>query len=147
MTRSSRLLSLILSCLMLLAFAAGMGCSSAQRRVQVVAASTLADAANGALPTLTAAYQTEGDRAIDAAPTQAEARAARDAVRARWASVWKAWAAVRSAQNAWATALDSGASADDINREAYAMKDAYCALKLVVPGVVLPEVPGFGCGP
>ncbi len=146
MTRSSRLLACVLICLAYLAQGL-VACSSHQRQAQTVVASTLAVTANAALPALTAAYQADGDRAIDAAATQTEARAALVTVRARWAPVWKAWDAVRLAHAAWVVALEAQ-NTDDINRTALAMRDAYCGLRAVVPpGVVLAEAAGFGCGP
>lgn len=146
MTRYTRILSLLVTCIVLVTFCLGVGCGASQRQAQTVAASMLATTVNDALPALTAAYQAEGDRAIDAAPTQDEARKARDAVRARWAPVWKAWDAVRVAQNAWATALESG-TAQDVSRTAGALQAAYCGLRAAAPSVALPEVPGFGCAP
>lgn len=147
MTRTTRLISLFAACFVLFAFCVGMGCSGTQRQAQSVAASSLAVAANRAYPKLQAAYRAEGDRAIDAAPTQAEARAALAVVRERWAPVWRAWDAVRLAQDAWATALESGASADDVARTVVALQAAYCGLRAATPGAALAEVPGFGCGP
>lgn len=147
MTRLQRFLSFPLAIILCVGLACDLGCSATQRRAEVVTASVLADTANAALPVLIAAYQAEGDRAIDAAATQADARVARDAVRVRWSPVWRAWDAVRLAHGVWATALESNGSADDINKAAGALREAYCAMRGVVPpGVALAEVVGFGCG-
>jgi murein L,D-transpeptidase YcbB/YkuD len=133
-------------CVVLLALA--LGCSPAARQTQSVAATSFAAAGNTALVHLHTAYRDEGLRAIDAAPTRAEGEAALVVVRAKWRPVWQAWEAVRAAQNAWATALESGAKDDEIARTMAAFGQAYCKLLGVLPaGVALPQVDGLGCGP
>ncbi len=146
MTRHRLTHALICSCLALVALLVGLACSPAARQVQAVAANTLALAANDAGPLLVAAERAEGDRAIDSAPDKASALVALAAVRSKWAPVWDRWAAVRAAQAAWATALETKATPEDIAKAAGALRDAYCALGAVTPpGVALAKVEGWGC--
>lgn len=110
------------------------GCTDAALQIQAQAANSVAQTANAALPILLERYRQEGLRAIDvvkdAGGTADEARAAVDAVKAKWAPVWKAWETLRVAQGAWADTIAGGA---DAGSTLEALRDAYCGLIQVWP--------------
>jgi len=115
----------------LAAFAlASLGCDMSARQIQAHTADAIGHAANSALPILLSHYRQEGLDAIQAASTKAEAETELAAIKSRWEPVWKAWESVRIAQNAWATALESGA---DTAASLSAVRAAYCELQGVWP--------------
>jgi hypothetical protein len=118
-----------------------VGCSDPFRQVQIHTADSVAEAANAALPILVERYRQEGFRAIDAVKASGgnadDAKAAVEAVRAKWAPIWKAWETLSVAQDAWADALESGG---DGGATVEALKEAYCGLRGVWPDDI-PAVP------
>lgn len=104
-------------------------CSSATLQVESRVADGVAVAGNTALPILVERYRDEGIDAIlavkHAGGSADEARAAVDAVKARWAPVWTAWDALAAAQDGWATAIEQGG---DASAALGGLKAAYCSL-------------------
>lgn len=119
-------------------------CTPTELQVQAATADAIATATNAALPVLVAAYERQGDDAIESAANVDSAALALDAVRAEWAPVWRAVDAFRAAHDAWATALERG-QVDLVT--AGKVRDAYCALRALVTGVDLPNWPLLACPP
>jgi heme exporter protein D len=82
-----------------------------------------------------------GLRAIDDVKakggTADDARAAVEAVKAKWTPIWEAWAALRIAEDAWADALEQGA---DTTGALVGLRSAYCQFMARWPSTV-PVIP------
>ncbi len=140
-----------------------VACSPTALQLQAQLANGVALAANRGLPSLVQQYAAEGAAAIDAAPDQAAATHALEAVTERWRAVWGdcgtaaiagcqggAWRVLQLAQATWADAIDrgrdGGVSAADLAPLAGRLLDAYCALRSALPpGATLPDVPVLAC--
>jgi hypothetical protein len=117
------------------------GCPDYVRQAQAQTANAVAQAANAALPVIVEAYRQEGLRAIDDVKakggTADDARAAVEAVKAKWTPIWEAWAALRIAEDAWADALEQGA---DTTGALVGLRSAYCQFMARWPSTV-PVIP------
>lgn len=117
-----------------------LGCGASATQLQARVADGMGRAVDAEVPSLVAAYEAEGDAAIDSAASLPEAEVLLEDVRARWRAVWHALEAFRAAHDGWATALETGGSVD-VGR----LQSAYCELRAAVEGRA--ELPDVGCPP
>jgi hypothetical protein len=108
-------------------------CGPKAVELQTRAANDIAVAVNAVTPVLLATEQAQGDKAIDAAPDKAAAKAQLAIIQKQWAPIWEAHKAIAVAQGEWATALEKGG---DTAAAAAAVRAAFCKLKGLLP----PEV-------
>jgi len=110
--------------------------------VQAVTADAVAAVANASLDPLLAAYEAEGNAAIQNAGTIEELMMAIPTVQDRWEPLWASLRVFAEAHDVWATALEQGQEGD-----LAAVQAAWCALRALAVefGVRIEDFPVLLC--
>lgn len=145
-------------------------CTPQALQIQARIANSVGLAGNRALPLLTDAYRSEGDRIIATARAEGAPRAeAEQRLHAHvqsWERVWGqcdddtgqcvggAWPTLRAVHDAWSNALERQIAGETVldlaavTQHATDMRNAYCALRATLPAdarASLPNIPGLPC--